>query len=149
MSLSPTHELIRAYLSEPTFKHVSKSHVHAPILKVFKKDEIIFREGEEAKAVFLLWKGKVIIAKKKENSQGPNFYILDTLEPGELLGLVGVLSNISYTTSAVAAAKVQAFEVLKEEFIQFLKVHPSCQLSIAERLSKKIMHYESILSKGA
>lgn len=153
MSTSPTNKLIMAFLSEFPLVHLSKNDVHSPILKVFRKNEIIFREGEGAKALFLLWKGKVLIGKKKDSGisspERPGFDILDTLKPGEMLGLVGVLSNLSYTTSAVAVTKVHTFEVLKEEFLHFLIEHPSSHLSVAEKLSRKIVYYERILSSKA
>ncbi|MEK6481827.1 cyclic nucleotide-binding domain-containing protein [Catalinimonas sp. 4WD22] len=150
MSHSYQHDLISAFLLNQPLENFFKSHLHSPLIRVFKKNEFIFREGELARAVYLLWKGKINLCKKKEgakeNKPETTFYILDTVAEGELLGIVGVLSGMTYSTSAIAAVKVQTIKVLKDDFLQFLAAHPLHQLTIAKKLSRKIIYYESILS---
>lgn len=136
--------LLSQYLSGQMPVGPWKNYVHHPSMRIFNKHEALFREGEAAEAVFLLYKGKVMMVKQKNEG----FYsIIATLHAGEIIGLPAAISALSYHTSVIAKSKVYTFRVLKEELLQYLADHPYCYFAVAKKLCNKIIDYESILSK--
>lgn len=137
-------ELISKYLSEQFSVSSLKNYAHHPNMKIYKKYEVIFREGEAVESVFLLYQGEVMMVKKREHSFCP---VVESFQPGEILGLPAVLSGVAHNTTVIAKSKVHVFKVFKEELVQFLADHPCFYLAVAEKLSKKLLYYEAILSK--
>ncbi|MDF9796536.1 CRP-like cAMP-binding protein [Catalinimonas alkaloidigena] len=134
--------LMSTFLSEKQPQHFYQNFSHFPNLKIFAKNDVIFREGEEARSSFLLCKGEVFIVKQK---QGDQYRLIETLNSREILGLPPILSNDAYTSTAIVKSKAYTFKVLKEELTQFLAEYPMYHLKLAKCLSKKILHYERMI----
>ncbi len=147
-----TTELLKKYLTRLP-AGFWKQYRRNPSLTIFNKHEVIFREGEEAEAAFLLYHGKVWVVKKREDSREDSlekhrYSVIEMIRPKEILGLPSVLSTMAYTTSAIAMSKVYSLRIGKETLLQCLMSHPCYQRSIAEKLSRKIAQYEKVLPRG-
>ncbi|MEK6480304.1 cyclic nucleotide-binding domain-containing protein [Catalinimonas sp. 4WD22] len=136
------NELMRAFLSGQHSLSFYKKFAQYVHLRVFSKNEIIFKEGDEAKTVCLLCKGEVLLIKRKDSQQ---FGLMETLKKNEILGFASVVSHTNHNTSAIAKSKVYILEILKDELQQFLNDYPKYHFALAQSLSKKILHYESMI----
>ncbi len=139
-----SEELISIYLSGTFTRRRIKKYL--PRLITFHNEEVIFKEGHRAKAVHLLCKGKVVVMKQSVHNV---FITIETVQPGEILGLPAVISNQLNTTSAVALGKVHTFEIPKDDLISFLQNYPNHQFTIANLLSKKVLYYENLMYRYA
>lgn len=136
------NELMSAFLSGQHSLSFYKNFAQYSSLKIFSKNEIIFKEGDEAKAVCLLCRGKVLLIKRKNSKQ---FCLIEVLKRNEIIGFSSVIANTNYNTSAVAKSKVYTLEILKDELEQFLNDYPKYHFALAQSLSKKLLHYESMI----
>src|SRR5438477_12071263 len=67
--------------------------------KEFKRGEVLFREGEPGKEMYVIQTGKVNITKKVRDTEK----ILATLGAGEFLGEMAILNNKPRSAGAVMA----------------------------------------------
>lgn len=151
MSFS-VNELIRLFLDEKSIIDFRSDEVWIQHTLLYKKNEIIFSEGEKADAVFLVCKGKVVLVKRKEGhstsiQKNHSYGVIDHFTSGEMLGLPAALSDNTHSTSAIAQSKVHALKVKREDLLLFLANHPTFHISVARKLSRKILHYERVLFK--
>lgn len=136
------NELMSAFLSGQHSLGFYKNFAQYFNPRIFSKNEIIFKEGDEAKTVCLLCKGKVMLIKCKDSNQ---FGLIEIIKKNEIIGFSSVVSHTNYHTSAIAKSKVYTLEILKDELKQFLNDYPKYHFALAQSLSKKIVHYESMI----
>ncbi|MEO0255150.1 MAG: cyclic nucleotide-binding domain-containing protein [candidate division WOR-3 bacterium] len=79
---------------------------------LYKKNEYIFREGDESDHIYIIDSGKVKIFKVKQHKEK----ILAVLGPGELFGEIGVLSKSKRSANAFTLEDT-VLEIIKEEEI--------------------------------
>ena len=108
----------------------------------FKKYDTLFREGEAAQKVYLLYQGKVQLIKKHSDQQQ---YLISTLTSGSTIGMPAVLAQSVYTSTAVAITLVRACPIEQEVLLQFLRQHPQYYQKLAENLAQTVLHYEKII----
>jgi CRP/FNR family cyclic AMP-dependent transcriptional regulator len=99
---------------------------------LFGQSEILFVEGQEAHAVFLLQRGRV---KLTTSSPDGRALLLRIAEAGEVIGLPGTLSGQIYVLTAEALEPVEVHVIPKGPFIQFLRENGEAALRVAEILN--------------
>jgi CRP/FNR family transcriptional regulator, cyclic AMP receptor protein len=98
----------------------------------YTKDAILFVEGQEPRGVFVLCNGRV---KLSTNSADGRSIIVRIAEPGEVVGLVGVLSGRVYELTAEALEPLQANFIPREAFLRFLRENGEAAVRVAEIVS--------------
>ena len=73
-------------------------------IKNFKKNEVIYSEGEEPKQLMFLIKGKVKVFKK---GNGDRNQIIRLVRPGQYFGYRAYFANENYVTSGAAIESTQ------------------------------------------
>src|SRR5579863_5087921 len=94
---------------------------------------VLFAEGEPARGVMVLCKGRVKISMT--SSEGKTL-ILRVARAGEVLGLHSVVSNkaCQATVETLELSQVNFFR--REDFLRFLREHGEASLMAAQHLSK-------------
>jgi CRP-like cAMP-binding protein len=127
-------------------------------LRLFAKHEVLFRQGAEGTALYIILEGMVRISV----SRGPETVTLATLGPGEFLGEMSLLDGQPHSADAEAVGDVWLYCLKREDFLSFLQhnytaVHAilyalsirlrktdeqlteMCFLNLSERLAKKLV----------
>ena len=97
------------------------------------KGSFFFREGDQADALYILEKGRVIVVK---NWQGCA-YELGSLSAGDCFGEMGYLSKTKRTASIFSKGHVS---LLKAKFTLMEQVSESCQLRFTKVFLRTLVH---------
>jgi CRP-like cAMP-binding protein len=109
--------------------------------QVYKKGEIIFREGAYPSGIYFIIKGKA--KKYKIDSQGKEqiIYVANTGEP---IGYHAVLSEDRYPDSAAALEESSIAFIPKEDFLHVLEQSET----LSKRLLKTLSHEFAVLANS-
>ncbi|MBS1918170.1 MAG: Crp/Fnr family transcriptional regulator [Bacteroidetes bacterium] len=106
--------------------------------KLYRKGEIIFREGAFPSGIFFVAEGK---AKKYKLDGDGKEHIVYVVNSGELLGYHAVLAEERYPDSAVALEESLISFIAKEDFLWALQHSPI----LNRRLLKTLAHEFAVL----
>jgi CRP-like cAMP-binding protein len=109
--------------------------------KLYKKGEIIFREGSFASGIFYITSGKVKKYKLDKDGKEHIIYVADS---GELLGYHALLSEDRYPDSAAALEESKIAFIPKDDFLQVLDQSDT----LSKRLLKTLSHEFAVLSNS-
>jgi CRP-like cAMP-binding protein len=109
--------------------------------QVYKKGEIIFREGASPSGIFYISRGKVKKYKVDKDGKEHIIYVANT---GELLGYHAILAEGRYPDSAAALESSQIAFIPKEEFLHVLE-HSEV---LSKRLLKLLSHEFAVLANS-
>lgn len=109
--------------------------------QIYKKGEIIFREGALPSGIFYIAEGRVKKYKVDKEGRDHIIYVANT---GELLGYHAVLSEERFPDSAAALEESRIAFIPKEDFLETL--HQSEVLS--RRLLKTLSHEFAVLANS-
>jgi len=110
------------------------------------KSSVLFVEGQVPRGIYLLCRGRV---KLSVNSSDGKTMILKIAEPGEVLGMHAVVSNLPYELTAETVQPCQVVFIKREDFQKFLEEHGSACLQAAQHLSESCHNaYDMIRSIG-
>lgn len=109
-------------------------------------DEAIFHEGTPAFGFFIICSGKAKLIK-----QGPSGkrHILKIVGPGELLGEENLFDGGTHTASARTIEPTRARFIKREDFLDFLKRHPTVALQLAEKVARELQGFHAKLIETA
>jgi CRP-like cAMP-binding protein len=109
--------------------------------QVYKKGEIIFREGAYPSGIFYLTSGKA--KKYKIDGEGKEqiIYVANT---GELIGYHAILSEDRYPDSAAALEESTIAFIPKDDFLMVLQQSDT----LSKRLLKTLSHEFAVLING-
>lgn len=106
--------------------------------KKFKRNEIIFFEGDPAHGFFVVADGKVKIYKMAPDGKEK---ILHIYGPGNPFGEVPVFSGGHFPANAMALTNSRFFYISRDAFINAIKIHPSLALNMLGELSKRLREF--------
>lgn len=109
--------------------------------QVFKKGEVIFREGSYPSGIFYIVSGKV---KKNTMNKAGKEQIIYVANTGELIGYHAILAEDRYPDSAAALEECLISYIPKDDFLDTL--HRSSV--ITNRLLKTLSHEFAVLANG-
>ena len=109
--------------------------------KLYKKSEIIFREGSFPAGIFYITDGKV---KKYKLDKDGKEHIIYVADKGELLGYHALLSEDRYPDSAAALEESKIAFIPKDDFLQVLEQSDT----LSKRLLKTLSHEFAVLSNS-
>lgn len=109
--------------------------------QIYKKGEIIFREGAYPAGIFYITNGKVKKYKLDKDGREQIIYVANT---GELLGYHAILSEDRYPDSAAALEESRIAFVPKEDFLYTLQLSDV----LSRRLLKTLSHEFAVLANS-
>jgi len=110
-------------------------------VKLYKKGEIIFREGSFPSGIFFIIEGKVKKYKLDKDGKEHIIYVADT---GELLGYHAILAEDRYPDSAAALEESKIAFVSKEDFLDVLQQSEV----LSRRLLKTLSHEFAVMANS-
>ena len=109
--------------------------------QVYKKGEIIFREGGYPTGIFFITSGK---AKKYKTDKDGREQIIYVANTGELIGYHAILAEDRYPDSAAALEQTVIGFISKEDFLQTLEQ----SVVLNHRLLKTLSHEFAVLANS-
>ncbi|MBX3010179.1 MAG: Crp/Fnr family transcriptional regulator [Caldilineaceae bacterium] len=123
----------------PLFEGVSEKQLSVIVQDLrsrdYKKDELIFRQGDESREVYLVLKGKVRIYKI---SPSGNETSIDIFSTHNLLGEFAALDNEPRSASAKAIGAVTLLTMAQERFLDHANHIPGLAMNLARLLAQKL-----------
>lgn len=101
-------------------------------LQVHAAQESIINEGEEARAMYWLIRGSVVVTSRDRES------IYAELPPGTLFGEIGILMNVPRTATVLARSKVLVARLNKEDLRRLLPRYPDVERWIREEAEERL-----------
>ena len=101
----------------------------------YKKDELLFRQGDESREVYIILKGKVRIYKI---SPSGNETSIDIFGQYDVLGEFAALDNEPRSTAATAISNVSLLVISQEHFLHHLNMTPGLAINLARLLAGKL-----------
>lgn len=113
-----------------TLNEIEKQSI---ILKIIKKDEIIYEEGETCKEICIVKRGKIKISSFLENGQE---IIFNVLRDGDLFGNNLIFSsNPQYKGDVISLEESELYLIRKEALINILQSNKSFLIDYLQRQS--------------
>lgn len=108
-----------------------KNLVHS----IFKKGEVIFKEGEPPAGLYFIEYGSVKIYKNEPDNTER---IMHLAVKGDILGLHSVVNGHDYSNSAVALYETKTSFIAAEEFLQVIESNNTYKLLVMKSLCSRI-----------
>lgn len=129
------HNFIEIFKKSEFFRYFTK--------KEYKKDDVIFNEGDDSDSLYIVEKGEIIV-EKSINKEKTQFKDLSIISHGSLLGEIALFESSKRTARARALNDVVLYEIKKEDFFNIKKQKPEIALDIftyiIQTLSIRLMH---------
>ncbi|MBX3053336.1 MAG: Crp/Fnr family transcriptional regulator [Caldilineaceae bacterium] len=104
-------------------------------LREFDKDDIIFRQGDESREIYILLKGKVRIFKI---SPSGNETSIDIFSVHDVIGELAAIDSSPRSATGKAIGKVSLLTMSHERFLYHLENVPGLALGLAQLLAQKL-----------
>ena len=111
-------------------------------VRIYKKKEIIFYEGDFANAIYFVSSGKVRTYKINEDAKE---YSVDLYGPGDFIGYLSILEGSDYKESAEAMEETEIFKIPKEDFTELLFKNRDISNSFIKMLAHNVLEKEEKL----
>jgi len=109
----------------------------------FKKESIIFYEGDSSEYLYCLVAG---IVKLYKTSSSNKEIILKYFHSQELIAEVASFENIPYPATSIAYTDVELLKIDFSRFKELVYAHPELSIQIQSSLIKKIKNLEQVIS---
>lgn len=123
----------------PLFSGLSGKHLSLIQEKVsfkeYKRDEIIYREGAPADALYVVVLGRVAIYTQDERG---NETILEYLHRGKYFGIISLLTGEAHSVTARAVSDCLLLVIEKLDFEFILKLIPQLAIDLSQTLSRRL-----------
>src|SRR5688572_4456158 len=104
-------------------------------LKEYEKDEIIFRQEETSRELYIVFRGKVRIFR---NSPGGNETSITIFTTYDVLGEFAAIDNLPRSATAKALVPTALLIISQERFLRHLRTIPDLALTLARLLVSKV-----------
>lgn len=111
--------------------------------RIYKNDEIIFREGEPGDVMFIVQSGKVRISKKTQSGD----IDLVTLGNGEIFGEMALFDHLPRSATARVVGEARIISVDKKSFFARAGKDPTLVFKILQSMSERMRKMNEELSK--
>ena len=111
--------------------------------KTYKDGEIICREGNEGRSMFVIQSGIVEISKNLNGGE----IVLRTMKKGEIFGEIALFDRMARSATVKALGEAIVLRVDKQGFFAKACKDPTLTFNILEGMSKRIRDLTRELSK--
>lgn len=109
-----------------------------------KQGEILFKEGDKEKYIYLIEKGEVAIVKQNNNKKVE----IMNQHGGEIVGIDLIFNDKECEYSAIVTEPTKLYKVLISDFKEFLSLNNSSSLELLKYISSLINKMESQVVNG-
>jgi CRP/FNR family transcriptional regulator, cyclic AMP receptor protein len=114
----------------------------AGVVRQYRRGTYIFHQGDRAPEIHFLWKGRVEISS---DSVTGHRQLHTTLEPPQFFGELGVLGDITRTSTAAALEDCSILAIDGDAWLGFLSDHPEASLALLRALARQIQSHEAFV----
>ncbi len=100
----------------------------------YLKGEVIFDEGEDGKALYIVLDGEVLVCRQGKPENG----LIATLGTGSFFGELALLDDMPRAAQARAATDCDLIVFFRDDFISLLDTHSRIASKIARQLARHI-----------
>ena len=142
---SISHIEVMAYLHVvPLFNTLGPEELHQLSMKTskktFKTGEAIVTQGEDGDTFYIITKGSAEVHINKNGSISH----LATLEEGEYIGEVSIISHTSRTATVTASSDVETLSLSASAFERLLNAYPHLALRIMKDITGRLLEQNSV-----
>jgi len=122
------------------FEQISTPHLFAIAEfcseKSYQDGDVVFREGEPAKTMLIVERGKIALEKKVQigRHSTPRNATIDYVSPGQMAGFSTIASPHTYTTSAICIEPTRIIAIDGVELYEYLELHPEVGLIVLHQI---------------
>lgn len=113
-------------------------------LKTYSKDQVIFKEGEEALFYFQIKTGNI---KMFNHSEDGKEFIQGLFDAGKSFGEPPLFTNSKYPACAKALTTSEVYVLPKKHFLSLLKTAPETHLKLTKVLAKRMIYKAKIIQE--
>ncbi len=139
MAETATEKRITVLKKVPIFSELSEKDLLGLIddfrVRRYKKDELIFRQGDESREIYIVLKGKVRIFKISPAGDETSIDIFSTYD---IIGELAAIDNQPRSATAKAVNNVELLAMSHERFLYHVRHMPDLALALARLLSRKL-----------
>ena len=123
----------------PLFENLNTEQ-SSMLMSVFEKfscspGTVIFEQGDQARYLYLILKGKAIISYKPYD--GPRF-VISRLKDGDVFGWTAVVGGSKYSSSVVSETDLESIRIRREFLQNLLAKNPETGKIIIDRLALNV-----------
>lgn len=100
----------------------------------FMTGEVIFDEGEEGQAIYIIEEGEVTIGRKSVEAIGQ----IATLKAGDFFGEMALLDNLPRAAQARACAPAKLLVFFRVDFVNLMDTHARIASKIALQIAREM-----------
>lgn len=124
---------VQGYLFPGSSASVLGELVSRATIQTLPKDQVVFREGEQGDAFYLIRNGMVKIAR----TSGDKEVVLSYLVAGAFFGEAALLSSAPRTATVTTIFPSELIRLSRDEFESFLKRHPQLREAPLRKLEER------------
>lgn len=111
----------------------------------FLKDEVVFDEGDDGQAIYIIIEGKVLICRQGQPVAGR----IDEIGPGTFFGDLALLDNSTRSAQAIASDNTVLAVFFRADFMSLLETHSLIASKISLQLARYIGQRLRAANQGA
>lgn len=123
----------------PLFAGLGEKHLSAIVQDLrsrdYKKDELLFRQGDESREIYIILKGKIRVYKI---SPSGNETSIDIFSTHDVLGEFAALDSEPRSATAKAVSAVTLLTMAQERFLDHIEHLPGLAMNLARLLAQKL-----------
>jgi CRP/FNR family transcriptional regulator, cyclic AMP receptor protein len=100
----------------------------------FLADEVVFDEGEEGQAIYIVQQGEVMLCRQGEGEGGQ----IAVLGSGEFFGDLALLDNLPRAAQARAVKPTRLAALFRQDFLGLMDTHARIASKIALQLAREM-----------
>ncbi len=129
-----------------SIKELSKDELirisHCKTMKIIKKGEVIFNEGDYINGVFCIKSGICKVSKMSENGRDQ---IIHLIKRGDLLGQRSLISDEVANLKATAVNDMEVCFIPKQEILKDLHKNPNFSMSVLKNMANSLKDTDNIV----
>src|SRR5687768_15705199 len=134
-----TSEILDFLASVPLFSALSPTPLQslrrACRLKPVEKGEVIFFQSDASESAYVVCKGSISIIL---NSPDGREMVINEMHRGDLFGELGILTNKSRSTSAIARSNSELLVIPRQAFLKVIEEEPQLARLILEITANRL-----------
>ena len=125
--------------SMPLFSELNESQLATMVnelhLREYKKNDLIFHQGDESRAVYVVLRGKVRIFKISPAGNETTIAIFST---HDVIGELAAIDNKPRSATAKAVTDVSLLAMSQQRFLHYLQTAPGLAYGLSKMLAAKL-----------
>lgn len=113
-------------------------------IREFREGEIVIKEGEEGKALYIVRTGEFMVYKKIARGKAVK---LAVLEPGDIFGEISILTDGKTTATVKAIKNSTAMCLERSKFKELVMLYPVVLDGISEIMEKRVAINKAVMEK--